>query len=155
MPCDADSARHGNGRPVASLTADNDLRVGRLFVEVAGDDFAQLFGRVAGGADAARIGDEDEARVVDLHAFDRRGVAAFARQQAVADVFVDCQRQQIAWADHLGIGGACMDQRGREAQHGCSRRDRGHAGVHLDDEGIAFVLDGACEKLITGGAGAG
>jgi hypothetical protein len=53
--------------------------------------------------------------LVDLHAFDRRGVAAFAGEQAVAHVLVDRQRQKIAGADHLGIGCAGVDQRRRES----------------------------------------
>jgi hypothetical protein len=70
----------------------------------------KLLGRVARRADAARIGDEDEARAVDLHAFDRGGVAAFTGQKTVADVFVDGQRQQVTGADDLGVGGARVHQ---------------------------------------------
>jgi hypothetical protein len=141
--------------PSPGLAADDDLRVGRLFVEIARDHLAQLFGRVAGGADAAGIGDEDEPGAVDLHAFDARRVAAFAGQQAVAHVLVDGQRQKIAGADHLGIGCAGIDERRGKAQDRCGRRHGGHARVDLDDEGVALVLDGTGEKLVAGGAGAG
>jgi hypothetical protein len=148
-------ARDRHGRAVTGLAADDDLRVGRLFVEVARDHLAQLFGRVAGGANAAGIGDEDEPALSTCTLSMPRRIAAFAGEQPVAHVLVDGQRQKIAGADHLGIGCAGVDERRGKAQDRCGRRHGGHARVDLDDEGVALVLDGTGEKLVAGGAGAG
>ncbi len=90
-----------------------------------------------------------------MHRIDAGCVAACACKQSVLDVFINRQGQKIAWADHIGIGDACIQEGGCEAKRFDNRCGLRHARVHFNDESITFALHGTCENFVAIGPDTG
>mmetsp|Transcript_15100 Transcript_15100/g.49521 ORF Transcript_15100/g.49521 Transcript_15100/m.49521 type:complete len:369 (-) Transcript_15100:93-1199(-) len=147
-PLNAGRAEDRHRRPVTGGPAHLDLWIGRLFLQLFGDQPANGLGRVARRLDAARIGHKDEPGPVDLDALERCGVRRRTGQQAVIHVFPHRQTQHVARTDDVGALNACILELFGKAQGGNNRRGPCHSVIDGNHERVAFTLDGACEDLV-------
>jgi hypothetical protein len=143
-PAPADQ-RHG--RTVTRRAADLDLRIGGLFTQPVGDDAADRVGGVARRLDAARIGDKDEARAINLHFFQQGRRGAFDTQQRIIDVFIDGDAQHVAGTDGVGPQLRGVLEFFGEAKCGDHGGGAGDTVIDRDDEGIAFLLHRSGKNL--------
>ena len=142
-----DGTDERDGRAVTGGAAHFDLRVGGLFAQLVGDDAADRFGGVARGADAARVGDKDKARAVDLHLFQHGGWGAFDAEKRIVHVLINRDAKDIARLDRVGTDPARILEAFRKAKRRGYGGGAGHTVIHTDDKGIAFALNGACVDL--------
>jgi len=133
--------------PVAGKPAHLDLRIGRLAVELVGDDPADRLGRIARSADAARIGHENEARAIDLNLVQNGRVQPLIGEQPVFDILVDGQTQRVAGADRVRADNAGPKEMRREPERRHDGRRPRDPGIDRHHEGIALSLHRSFEDF--------